>query len=108
MQGYLLIVSEDTCERRDLERVRDLALQLRRLGNPVTIFLVQNAVMAARASARAAHLPEVLTASVEVMADEFSLKERGIGANSLLAGVRCAPLGVVVKRLAGGWKTIWK
>jgi len=108
MQGYLLIASEDAYERRDLERVRDIALQLRRLDHPVTVFLAQNAVLAARASARAGRLADLLNASVEVLADDFSLRERGIGSTALLAGVRSAAIGVVVERLAAGWKTIWK
>lgn len=108
MVAYLLVASEDALERRDLERLRDVALQLRRLDHPVTVFLTQNAVLAARASARASRLPDLVNASVEVLADDFSLRERGIGSTALAPGVRAAPIGLVAERLAAGWKTIWK
>lgn len=108
MDRYLLIASEDPHERRDLDRLRELATQLRRLDHEVTVFLVQNAVLAARSAGGGVKLPELLNASVEVLADEFSLHERGIGTTALAPGVRPAPIGVIVERLAAGWKTIWK
>jgi hypothetical protein len=42
-----------------------------------------------------------------VLADSFSLQERGISANRLLPGVKAAPLETVVDRLAGGCKALW-
>ena len=44
---------------------------------------------------------------VEVLADEFSLRERGIAAGKLTEGVRAAPLAMVVDQLAEGRKAIW-
>ena len=41
-----------------------------------------------------------------MLADEFSLRERGIG-GGLTEGVASAPLDTVVDQLADGAKTLW-
>jgi hypothetical protein len=46
-------------------------------------------------------------AGVKVFADEFSLRERGIGIDGLAPTVRTATLELVVDRLAGGSRVIW-
>ena len=53
MPGYLLIESCDPFESEGAVRTYELAIQLRAAGHEVTLFLVQNAVLAVRASARA-------------------------------------------------------
>ena len=42
-----------------------------------------------------------------MLADEFSLSERAIRADALVAGVTPAPLDVVVDQLAEGRKALW-
>ena len=42
-----------------------------------------------------------------MLAEEFSLRERGIPVGKLAEGVRAAPLSVVIDRLAEGCKAIW-
>jgi hypothetical protein len=42
---------------------------------------------------------------VTVLADDFSLQERGI--TKLAEGVAAAPIEVVVDHLAAGHKTLW-
>jgi predicted peroxiredoxin len=44
---------------------------------------------------------------VEVLADEFSLRERGIAVDRLAQGIKAAPLSTVIDHLAEGRKTIW-
>jgi sulfur transfer complex TusBCD TusB component (DsrH family) len=106
MSAYVLIASEDPFER-DSGRLHTLALDLRRAGNEVTLFLVQNAVFAARAACAKTALPSLLDASVEVLADDFSLRERGIASLELRSGIRAAPLDVLVELIASGRKTLW-
>jgi hypothetical protein len=108
MSRYLLILSEDMIERRETERLHELAAQLRRPGNEVTLFLVQNAVLPARATCRYPGLPPLIDAGVEVLADEFSLRERGIQVTELLSGIRVAPIELIIERLASGCKALWK
>jgi sulfur relay (sulfurtransferase) complex TusBCD TusD component (DsrE family) len=106
-KNYLIIVSEDPLETPASQRASDLALQLRQRGHAVAIFLVQNGVLASRASSNNETLAPLFAANVEVTADEFSLRERGIEANELRAGVAMAPIDLVVQRLAAGWHTLW-
>ena len=107
MSAYVLIASEDPFER-DTGRLHTLAVDLRRAGHEVTLFLVQNAVFAARAACARTALPSLLEASVEVFADEFSLRERGIASLELRNGVRAAPLDMLIELLASGRKALWK
>jgi hypothetical protein len=107
MNHYLLIESLDPFESNDVGRQWELAVGLVRGGNRVTLFLVQNGVLAAREGARNDTLQSVAAAGVDVLADEFSLRERGIGAGALMACVKPAPLDVVLDRLADGCKALW-
>ncbi len=107
MAKYLLIESRDPFESNDVAQHYDLAANLARDGNEVTMFLVQNGVLPARAKAAAGGLAELAGAGVTVLADDFSLRERGIGENQLASGVRAAPLDTVVDGLADGAKTLW-
>ena len=107
MANYLLIESRDPFESRDVSSWCRLATDLKRAGNEVTLFLVQNAVLGAREGARCEELTAVVKADVEVLADEFSLRERGIAAARLISGVRRAPLDIVVDRLADGCRALW-
>ena len=103
---YLLIASEDPIEFPVTRRAGELALGLKSRGHAVELFLVQNAVLACRAEAAAALAP-LLAAAIDVRADDFSLRERGIDLGDLAAGVAVAPIDVVIRRLASGWIVLW-
>jgi hypothetical protein len=49
----------------------------------------------------------VLGTKIEVLADDFSLRERGIAPDSLIGGVKAAPIDAVVERMAAGWNALW-
>ena len=83
MSRYILVESRDPFDSRDSEHFYDIARGLKDAGNDVTLFLVQNGVLPARRSARSAALAAVAGAGVEVLADEFSLRERGITSDGL-------------------------
>jgi hypothetical protein len=68
---------------------------------------VQNGVLAVRSGVRRPELDKVIRTQIEVLADDFSLRERGISSASLIGGVRAAPIGSVVERLAAGWNALW-
>ena len=106
MAEYLLIESRDPSEA-DVVYFYELAAGLAQAGNRVTLFLVQNGVFPARPSAQSHALGRVAVSGVQVLADEFALRERGIAADRLLAGVRPASLEVAVDRLAAGCKAVW-
>ena len=107
MTDYLLIESRDPFESNDTQTLCDLAKGLKRQGHEVTLFLVQNGVLPARPCALSTALSDVAQAGVEVLADDFSLGERGIASDRLAEGVRAASLEVVVDQLAAGRKAIW-
>ena len=107
MPRYLLIESRDPFDSNDTGFCRDLATQLAAAKNEVTLFLVQNGVLPARSGARSGDLTKLAGAGVRVLADSFSLKERGIDEKGLASGVAAAPLDVVLDALAEGAKVIW-
>ncbi len=108
MANYLFIESRDPFESRDTNFVSETATALQKGGNDVTVFLVQNGVLGARKNARRSHLPKMSDAGVRLLADDFSLKERGIKDNELLSGVKQANIGSLVDSLVReGTKVIW-
>ena len=104
---YLLIESRDPFESNDVAFAYDLATGLAKAGHDVTVLLVQNGVLPARRGARADGLAAVLRAGVKVVADDFSLGERGIDASRLAPGIAPAPIDLVVDHLAAGHKVVW-
>ena len=107
MHKYLLIESRDPYESGDAEFIPNLATNLARKGKEVTILLVQNGVLPARAKAARGELQNALEAGVIVLADSFSLRERGIADSDIVSTIRAVLLDVVVDAMADGTKTIW-
>ena len=105
MGEYLLIESRDPFDSNDVRYYCELARGLAEAGNQVTLFLVQNAVLAARPSAQAPQLRALAGSGVKILADDFALKERGM--TRLLDGVQIAPIDIVVDHLEAGHKTLW-
>jgi intracellular sulfur oxidation DsrE/DsrF family protein len=85
----------------------ELAVSLRRSGSEVAIYLVQNGVLPCRSGADGESLHEALTAGVEVLADDFSLRERGIDDADVARGVRVSSIDFVIERLADPRKAIF-
>jgi intracellular sulfur oxidation DsrE/DsrF family protein len=105
---YVFIESRDPYDSADTGFVADTAAALRRRGRPVTVFLVQNGVLASRAAARRSQVPRLAEAGVTVLADDFSLRERGIETRELGDGVRPSPIGTLVELLVQpGTKAVW-
>ena len=107
MAKYLLIESRDPFDSTDSATYCELARSLVKEGNTVTLMLVQNGVLPARKSKLSEQLSEAARVGVEVLADDFSLRERGIRTDQLVSGVKPAPLDVVVDQLAEGRKALW-
>ncbi len=105
---YVMIESRDPFESTDTGFVSDTASALRARGRSVTVFLVQNAVLACRNGARGSMLPHMAEAGVTVLADDFSLRERGIEPGELAHGVRAASIDTLVDLvMAPQTKTMW-
>src|SRR5262245_5943537 len=102
MTRYLLIESRDSFETSSVSDVTDLARDLKTQGHDVTLYLVQNGVLPARKSPRSQVLADLLKAGVKVLADDFSLAERGIEDNRLVPGVKQANVELIVDEMAAG------
>lgn len=107
MVKYLFIESRDPYRAAGTAFSRDLACTLAREGAAVVMLLVGNGVLPARRGARGEALHQLVAAGVTVCADNFSLSERGIAADRLVAGVHATPLDIVVDHLIDGSKVIW-
>ena len=105
---YVFIESRDPFDHADTAFVAAAATALSARGRPVTVYLVQNGVLAGRAGARGSHVPRLTEAGVAVLADDFSLRERGIEPGELASGVRETPIGRLVDLvMRPGTKTLW-
>ncbi len=109
MSKYLLVQSKSPWESGDIGQFYALAQELGQAGHEVTFFLVQNGVMAARTGAKDGAFDTLGggTGKVRVIADDFSLRERGIERGALKGGVQAGPIDEVVNQLAGGAKALW-
>ncbi len=104
---YLLIESRDPFETSEVERDYELATNLAKSDYEVTLFLVQNGVLAARRGSKPSGLQHAIDSGVNVLSDEFSLRERGISKTALTDGISASPLDVVIDQMAEGRKTLW-
>jgi sulfur relay (sulfurtransferase) complex TusBCD TusD component (DsrE family) len=109
MASYLFIESRDPFESRDVEECYRLVAEIADKGTPVTLFLVQNGVLAARQGARTGQFADLASRSgVTVLADMFGLQERGIVPDALTPGVQKADIDTLVDLLlVDGQKAIW-
>jgi sulfur transfer complex TusBCD TusB component (DsrH family) len=105
---YVFIESRDPFDWPDTGFVADSAVALRERGRPVTVFLVQNGVLATRAGARGSQVPRMTGAGVTVLADDFSLRERGVQPAELTTGVQSTSIEALVDLMVRPHtKTVW-
>jgi len=108
MTKYIFIESRDPFESRDTRFVEETAAALKQRGNQVTVFLVQNGVLACRRKADDPYLMRLVKAGVTLLADDFSLSERGNRSEDLVHGVRPANIEFLVEALVQiNTKAIW-
>ena len=106
MSRYVFIESRDPFESRDTQFVEETAISVKERGHDVTVFLVQNGVLAARAGVR--HLGRLADAGVILLADDLSLRERGIKAEELAPSVRESGIEALVDALVQeNTKALW-
>ena len=99
MPNYMLIESRDPFESPDTSFLADTAVSLKKRGNNVTVFLMQNGVLAARKRSRKSHVSQLLESGVTVMADDLSLTERGIQAEECQSAMKIASIEQLVDLL---------
>ncbi len=108
MTKYLFIESRDPFESRDVRFVEETATALKQRGHQVTVFLVQNGVLAARKNGHETYLSRLANAGVILMADEFSLCERGIQTTEVNTGIQQSNIEALVDALVQAeTKALW-
>ena len=108
MTQYVFIESRDSFESNDIRFIAETALALKQRGHAVTVFLIQNGALAARRNAHGSLLPHLVAAGVELLADDFSLRERGIVTAELCEGIRQTNIESLVDLLVTpGTKAVW-
>jgi len=107
MRGYLLIESRDSFEGTShfFDLARSLAHEAKE--GPVTLFLVENGVLPARRCYASEQLAALAKDGVEILADEFSLRERAIGRERLIPEVKAVALDAALDLLVEGRKALW-
>ena len=106
MTRYVFIESRDPFESRDTQFLEDTAIAVKERGHDVTVFLVQNGVLAARESAR--RLGRLAEAGVTLLADDLSLRERGINTGELAPSIRESGIDALVEALVqDDTKAMW-
>jgi sulfur relay (sulfurtransferase) complex TusBCD TusD component (DsrE family) len=108
MTNYLFIETRDPFASRDTEFLEQTASALKQRGHAVTVFLVQNGVLAARKNGRDSYLSRLAAAGVTLLADDFSLCERGIQAPELQPSIQPSGMEALVDALLEeNTKAIW-
>ncbi len=108
MSNYVFVESRDPFDSPDTSFVAETAASLKKRGNTVTVFLVQNAVLAARKQSRRSQLPQLLESGITVLADDFSLRERGIQSEECQPAVKTASIEQLVDLLVqDNTKAVW-
>ncbi len=107
MAKYLLVESRDPFDSADTGNFSDLIQGIADRGNQTVLFLVQNGVLPARKGAKFSdRVSQLLKNKVKVLADGYSVKERGI--KSLVEGVETVSIDDFVKlAMEPGTKVVW-
>ncbi len=108
MSNYIFIETRDPFTSTNTRFVADTAAALQKNGNNVTVFLIQNGVLTARKQAQVSPLTQLAEAGVTLLADDFSLRERGVLAEELSHVVQPSDIERLVDLLiAENTKAIW-
>ncbi len=108
MAQYLFLESRDPFESKDTQFVVETATALRKAGNDVTVYLVQNGVLGARKAAKESQVSQLTVAGIKVLADDFSLRERGIQREECSPGIEESNIDTLVDLLVQeNTKAVW-
>lgn len=105
MGQYFLIESKSPFESTEVTPNYQLASDLAKSGHEVTLFLVENGVLATRSTITPPELANL--SQVKVLADGFSLEERGIDSSEVSSSIQVAAMTSVVDAMGQGQKMLW-
>jgi predicted peroxiredoxin len=105
MTKYFLIESRSPFDSGEVAYNYQLACDLANAGNEVTLFLVENGVFVVRSQVSVYNFDTL--AKVNLLADDFSLRERGIELSEVTKQIKPADISVVIDAMAEGQKVMW-
>ena len=107
MSDYVFLQSQDPFTETQTLAQYQLIHNLATKDNRVTLYLIQNGVMPARRGALCKPFDLLCNQNINVVADRFSLEQRGIELDQLKSGVNAEEIGVVIDAMLRGDKVIW-
>ena len=107
MDQVLIVETRDPLEHKDVERIATLAGGLAAEGCRATVFLTENAVIAARPGV-APFLEALAGRNVAVEVDRVALAERGLAESEMAQGMTASGIERVVDALLAGARTMWR
>lgn len=108
MSNYVFIESRDPFDSPDTTFVSETAVALKKKGHTVTVFLVQNGVLGARKLASKSQVPVIVESGVTVLADDFSMQERGISMDECSQGLQSAGIDRLIDLIVqDNTKAVW-
>jgi sulfur relay (sulfurtransferase) DsrF/TusC family protein len=105
MADYFLIESRSPFDSPEVKNNYQLASDLANAGHNVTLFLIENGVLALRPNPSSETLNQL--GKVTLLADQFSLQERGIETAEIGYGAKNSSPEAIVDAMAEGAKMIW-
>jgi len=107
MARYLIVDSRDLTEYTSGNYIRKVAGKLKEDGNEVTLFLIENGVIAARKGSDVGKgLTDLSKRGTKIMADDISCKARGVA--QLAEGITQASVDQLADLITeGSDKVIW-
>lgn len=105
MKRYLIIGSRDLTEYVNGKYLTLMAETLREKGDEVTLFLIENGVVAARGGSKAGKVLNSLSdLGARVLAEDVSCRARGI--TCLASGISLSSLDVLADSISEGFDNI--
>ncbi|ELS03581.1 DsrE/DsrF-like family protein [Xenococcus sp. PCC 7305] len=107
MTHYLILESRDPYDSADWKKMQDIIVDLKKNGNDVTLFLIQNGVLPIRqGTSFESHFDNLKSLGINILADLFALQERGIK-NTAQSVEKSSIDRLVELSLIPNTKTIW-
>jgi len=108
VSNYVFFESRDPFDSPGTTLVSETAVALKLKGHTVTVFLVQNGVLGARKLANKSQVPAIVKSGVTVLADDFSLQQRGIAMDECAPGLQAGTIDRLIDLLVqDNTKAVW-
>jgi sulfur transfer complex TusBCD TusB component (DsrH family) len=105
MKHYLIVDSRDLTEYVNGSYLPLVVKELREKGHEVTVFLIENGVIAAREGSKMGQVLDALSRNgARILAEDVSCLARGV--NRLSPGISLANLDLLADSIAGGFDNI--